>query len=413
MKQVLLATTALGLTTSIAMAGGIDRAQPNYGVLFESGNTVQFGFSSTAPSVKGEHPAATATALNATRDSENMANNESFYSFAIKTDLTDQLSFGFFMGQPYGANVDYTQGIYSAANPAFTTVDINGDTIPDIAVSGSQNLSARWESIGYEAVLRYKFNERISVHGGLRAVTSQAQISLPGQLVGAASGGALGADYQANSSRETDFGYIIGAAYEIPDIAARLAVTYRSEIEHEFDVDESATNTTTVLATGAQAMNTLLSQSSKTKIKMPQSWTIDFQTGIAENTLLFGSARWTEWTAWEVRTDGYEDATNGEITGFENDTWNYTLGLGRRINEKYSVFGTVGYEEAKGGDLNRLSPTDGSTSIGLGASYTFENDMVVRAGVQHAWLGGGETSDGTEFEGSTATSFGMTLGFKF
>ena len=413
MKTLLLLTSALTLVGGIAAAGGIDRAQPSYSVLFEEGNYAQFSFSSQDPTVTGTHGSGI-TAAGITTETGNMAGNESQFNFAIKTEITDRLSFGFFMGNAYGARADYQEGLYSTLSMGQLTA-ITGGSVA--GVTGDTNLRAEWKSTAYEAILKYNVTDQASVYGGLRAITSTAEIGIPVQLVAASAannGVAFAADYAAQGSQETDFGYVLGVAYEIPDIAARVAITYRSEIEHDFDVEETASlllGGTTEIPIGFGTSET------STKVTMPQSWTIDFQTGIAQDTLLFGSVKWTEWSVWEVRTEEYETLTGGEITGFSNDVWTYSLGVGRRLNDNFSVFAALGYEEAQGGEPSRLAPTDGYRSVSLGGAYTFDTGLSVRAGVQRLWVGDAEISDGalgtTEFEDNAVTAFGMSVGFKF
>ncbi|MCH2165512.1 MAG: outer membrane protein transport protein [Marinovum sp.] len=411
MKKVLLTTSALCVLGGFASAGGIERGSVPLSVMFEDGNYLQLGVTNARPAISGSH-GSTVSALGIPTDTENLANPETLISAGLKMQLNEQLSFGFFLTNPYGASAEYTQGLYST----LSSTQLAGLGIA--GVTGNTNLRADWRSTGYEAILKYQLNEHASVYGGLRAVTSSADIAIPIQLVtasAAAAGNTFAFDYYAQGEKRTDLGYVLGAAYEIPDIAARVAITYRSEIEHSFDVKETASRN--LGGTLSTALGGFSETESTLKVRMPQSLTIDFQTGIAEDTLLFGSAKWVEWSVWEVRTEQYENQTNGNIVSFENDTWTYSLGIGRRINDNLSVFGSLGYEEARGGEGNRLAPTDGTRSLSVGGSYTFDDGTTIRAGVQHALVGGTEVSDGalgtTEFEDNTVTTFGMSVGFSF
>lgn len=373
MKHVFLTATALSITAGMTLAGGIDRAQTPYSILFTDGNYLQFNFATQYPSVDGDYPAALGGG-----NTGNMANPEAFFGAAIKFQLTDSLETALIMGQPYGADSQYNNGAYAG-------------------------LVADWDSTDYQALLKYNINEQVSVYGGLRAISSRATIEIPNTVISAATGIplALAPNFEAGGDEVMDFGYVLGAAYEIPEIAARLAVTYRSEIEHAFDTTESFTN-----ALGTAEFD------STTKVRMPQSVTIDFQTGVAENTLVFGSARWTEWSVWEVRTQQFDAATGSEVVGFDNDIWTFSLGAGQRINEDFSVFAAVGYEDQKGGTASRLAPTDGFTSITVGGSLAI-GQMDLRAGITHAWLGDAEDSTDVQFEDNQSTGVGFTLGFGF
>ena len=145
---------------------------------------------------------------------------------------------------------------------------------------------------------------------------------------------------------------------------------------------------------------------------MPQSVTLDFQTGVAANTLVFGSVRWSEWSVWEVRPAGYEGFANDRVTGLDNDVTTYRIGVGRRINDSLSVFGRVTYEDANGDVASRLSPTDGSTAIGIGGSYTMDA-MKITAGVEYVQLGDATDASDTFFADNSAIGFGVSAGFTF
>jgi long-subunit fatty acid transport protein len=147
---------------------------------------------------------------------------------------------------------------------------------------------------------------------------------------------------------------------------------------------------------------------------MPKSIALDFQSGIAKDTLLFGSIRWTEWSAWHVRPPRYFGAVGDEITGFDNDVLTYQLGVGRRLNENFAVFARIGYEKANGGDASRLAPTDGSRSIGIGGTYTKDN-LKITGGIEYVKLGDATDSAPTRtvFSGNDAIGFGVTVGIRF
>lgn len=406
MKKVLSAGAALLLTTSIAQAGGIDRSGNAYSVLFEDGNYVQLSYSSVSPEVSGEYPGGTGS-------TGNMAESYSSAGLALKYGISEQLDLALFINQPFGANADYGIGFYDG-------------------------LSATWDSTQVAAIAKYQVSSNISVYGGLRAVESKAVIAIPDGLIraGIAAGveanvpsavprpvpttgpifesfpeplqnailaatsppGAL--EYSAETESNTQFGYVIGAAYERPDIALRVSLTYESGMTHDFKTRETLP--------AAMASNA----GSTTDIEMPQSLALDFQTGVAADTLVFGSVRWSEWSVWEVRPTVYESVTGNAVTGIDNDVFTYRLGVGRRISDELSVFGRVTFEDGNGGVASRLSPTDGSTSYGIGGTYTMDN-VKLTGGIEYAILG--DATDGTpvEFADNTALGFGLSIGYSF
>ncbi|PXW66244.1 long-subunit fatty acid transport protein [Loktanella sp. PT4BL] len=395
MKNAIVLGSVLLLTTSIVQAGGLDRAGNAYSVLFEDGNYAQLSFSSTTPDVSGDFPG---TVGGGTTD--NMANNYTSVGFALKYGITDKIDLAVFLNQPFGADAEYTTGFY-------------------------EGLTAIWESNQAAAVVKYQAAPRIAVYGGLRAVQSKAEIMIPDQLIraGIASqipdplpsinplpdalqnaialvqspDGAL--SYSAKTDQNTQVGYIIGAAYERPEIALRVALTYESGLTHDFGSSE------TLPAIGADSSRGTFN------IEMPQSVTLDFQSGVATDTLVFGSIRWSEWSVWEVRPSVYEGLTGDRVTGLDDDVYTYRLGVGRRISEDLSVFARVTYEDAQGGISSRLAPTDGLASYGIGGSYTIDA-VEITGGIEYAVLG--DANDGlTEFQNNTALGFGLNIGYSF
>ncbi|MGC5198488.1 OmpP1/FadL family transporter, partial [Aphanothece microscopica] len=324
-----------------------------------------------------------------------MAGDYTMMSLAYKRDLSDRLSMGFYLNTPYGANALYTQGPYTG-------------------------LTATWESEQIAAVLRYEVQAGLSVYGGARYVRSQAEIAIPDTVIrnGLAAAGLAGnvlagnlaanaplgsLAYTADGSRTGDVGYIAGAAYERPDIALRVALTYESEIEHGFRTRETLA-----------AVEGLFGPFpvTQTNIRMPQTLTLDFQSGVAQDTLVFGSIRWAEWSVWEVRPAGFDSVFGDNVTDFENDVITYQLGVGRRINESLSVFVRGGYEDAKGGIASRLAPTDGQKSLGVGGTYTVGNAKIT-GGIEYVDIGGAVDGSGTRFRGNSALGFGLSVGYRF
>lgn len=366
MRQVSILALTVALVGGAAQAGGIDRGALGISALFDKGRVLTFGISSVSPNVAGvfNHPLAGPIPTG------DMAEQYASLSLSFKDDINDKLAYAIFINQPYGADAFYQQGIYTG-------------------------LEAHWSSTQIAGVLKYKVTDRISAYGGLRYVRSKAEINIPAQMLAGAGA------YTASADSDGQIGYLVGAAYEIPDIALRASLTYQSEITHDFTTHERFAN----LNGGA----TLTGQ---TEITLPQSLAFDFQTGIAKDTLLFGGVKWSEWSSWHVRPGYYEGVVGDEVTGFSNDVITYQLGVGRRINENLSIFARVGYEAGDGEVASRLAPTDGMKSIGLGAIWT-QDKMKITGGIEYVQLGDAVDASGTRFEGNKAVGVGIQVAYSF
>jgi long-subunit fatty acid transport protein len=383
----LLAATTATLAASSAWAGGIDRVRTPYAVLFETGNYVEFGVSRVSPDIRGSYPAPLSAFGASTGD---MANNYTNFSFAYKRDIDEKLSYGVFVNTPYGADSAYSQGFYTG-------------------------LDAEWSSTQLAVVIKYKLNEAVSVYGGARYVSSTADIAIPDQMIrgalaasggmGAAIAGAAPAGtlaYTAEGARDGEAGLIVGAAYERPDIALRVALTYESQITHDYD---------TVETMAFPGLSPLFGEST-TEVTLPQTLTLDFQTGIAEGTLLFGSIRWSEWSEWEVRPQGYDALTGNAVTGYKDNVTTYQLGIGRKLTDELSVFARAGYEASNNDVASRLSPYDGQTTLALGGTWR-RDAMKVTAGIEYAWLGDTFDASGVQFKNNDALGIGISVGYSF
>jgi long-subunit fatty acid transport protein len=268
--------------------------------------------------------------------------------------------------QPIGANVAYPLG---------TGYPIAGSTgeIRSTALTG---------------VLRYAFDGGFSVYGGVRAVRTSGSVSLP------AAGG-----YTMSTNTDMSYGYLVGVAYERPEIAARVSLTYSSPIKHTFKVNEFG------------------APSAPFSITIPESVNLEFQTGIMEDTLLFGGIRWVRWSRFDITPVTYTTAVvpGGSLVDYDKPTITYTLGVGRRFNENWSGAVSIGYEKKGGGISGNLGPTDGFLSLGIGATYTMDN-IKISGGVQYRRIGSTTTRIAgfdNSFSGNSSVSAGLRVGFSF
>lgn len=391
MKRVVSGAALAALTAGGVHAGGLDRSGQGIGPLFETGRYVELSFGRISPSVSGTDlalPPPPATPLNpGGQPSGDVGNDYSQISLAWKNDISDQLSYAVILDQPFGASVTY----------APTSVNLG-------------NTSAAAESTALTFLLRYKLSDRLSVHGGPRLQRSEGDITLRGAAYGPVNG------YNVNLASDTAWGYSVGAAYEIPDIALRVALTYNSEVTHDFATTESGPLVDPD-GDGPTPALPLLNGTSTTETKTPQSINLDFQTGIAEGTLLFGGIRWAEWSAFRVDPVQFGVVTGGGLVDLE-DTVTYTLGIGRRFNETWSGSAFVVYEKAGDPLVSPLAPSTGQLALGLAAVYTQDN-MKITTGIRYVDIGEAQPETGTpdvaraSFTGNSALSVGVRVGFNF
>lgn len=378
MKRYLATSAALAMVSGGAMASGLDRTGQPIGIIFEEGRYVEFSAATTSVDLSGNDRATRpdGTPLNPFQSATgDVGERFNMFGAGYKQDINDRMSFAVIFDQPWGVDVNY---------PTSGSRLLNGTT-------------AQADSNSLTALLRYKFNERFSVHGGIRYQEIDGAINLAG---GAYVGRIPGNTYNVVVNKDGAFGWVAGVAYEIPEIALRAALTYSSEIEHDFDLTETFA--------GAPILNT----TSSTKTKTPQSVNLDFQTGIAADTLLFGGIRWAEHSV----TDLVPGRLGADLIDLD-DSFTYTLGVGRKFNENWSGSLALIYADVDGDkNVSPLAPTHGYEAVRLAVQYK-QDQMTVSAGLRYTMLGDAVASPSgnpvTNFEDNDAVSFGLKVGFHF
>jgi long-chain fatty acid transport protein len=360
MKRILLATSAMIAAATGAHAGGVERSTQSVAILFEQGRYAELSFGHFSPDVSG-------TVGGGALSSGDMAPSYNSWSLGYKMDIGDRLDFALVLDQPIGADVSYPGTLGPGTYPlAGTTAELSSSAVT--------------------ALLRYGFENNVSVYGGLRYQTVHGVVSIP--LVGG---------YTLDTNHDSELGYVVGVAWEKPEIAARVALTYNSAITHELES----------LEFGA------LAGSFETEV--PQSVNLEFQTGIAKDTLLFGSIRWVDWSEFQIAPPGYAGATGGTaLVEYTEDRITYNLGIGRRFNEAWSGAITIGYEPSDGELTGNLGPTDGMKSIGLAATYTRDN-LKITGGIRYVDIGDATTNPPISgvFTDNSGVGVGIRIGYSF
>lgn len=365
----------LGMAATSAHAAGIERSVTNVAPLFEEGRYLEIGGAFVFPELEGEggtipagFPGAGAVLTGETGD---LLDSFTQFSVTYKADINETLSYALILNQPYGAFTTYPDA--SAAFPD-ATATYNGS-------------NADLTSVALTGLLAYDVSDRIKIYGGpiIQSITPQASVSFL-------------SNYNVEADEDYGFGYTVGAAYSIPDIAFRAAITYRSSIEHEFDTTETS--------------DALGTNQTETTTETPQSITIDLQSGIAEDTLLFGQINWVDWSEFAISPPNYVTLTGGRpLVDYEEDWVTYTLGIGRRFDENWSGAVSITYEPQTDTELTSLGPVDGRIGLNVGATYETET-MKMSGGISYTRLGEARNVLDTDFDDGTAIGVGFRIGWK-
>ena len=486
-------------------AAAMDRSGQSIGAFLQPGNYFEAGISILDANVSGRETGE----LDTRRSIEDMADSYYFPNAALKFQLTDHFSFGLIYDQPFGANAGYsgqnafvsqttdqilapssikkiteqsigdivtdagaqfapTLAAISAAAPAGTTQDqLVLGTLREIAknnkdvADGLQRLQATQTALvnanaalgtggtdvevhtqNLSFVFGYQPTINWNIYAGPVYQTVKGDLKLRGQAYSVFNG------YDANFKETGDVGWLAGVAYQIPDIALKASLTYRSDIEHNantrerisiLDTSPVATASVTGLLTGlGVSANYIAGMSEKgsTKITTPKSVNLDFQTGIMADTVAFANVRWVDWSEFSIRPYQFGKVSEAvgqlqsvnrpkgfDLVKYDKDQWSATAGLGRKFNDNWAGNVSVGWDSGAGNPITTLGPTEGYWNLGVGLQFSPTPQTFIAGGVKYFWLGDAKSQTAAQvgedhrlvgnFSDNDAIAYGLKMGYRF
>ena len=287
-------------------------------------------------------------------DNQTVVKKLSIFSAAFKSSYSENISYAFEMYEPMAVTLQYPSGV-----------------------------KAQLRSQALSLTGKYNFSD-----SGFGIVAGARQLTIKRSTVNI--GAALG-NADVVTTPDSGIGYMAGLSYEVPAIALKVLLTQAPGI----DIDVPAT----VVGSGT--------------VSQPTFTTLEFETGIAEDTLLYGSIHQGEHASAQVKLKGV-----GAISSFE-DGEKYNIGIGRKFNDKLS--GSLSYTTEEGTSAtgtSLLSPTNGTDTYSLGLNYSTETvdisfgyAMSVYGDKAVTTLIGGNPFTGN-FKNNDASTVGLRIKFK-
>jgi long-chain fatty acid transport protein len=408
-------TTAMILATvpmTGAFAAAMDRSGQSIAAFLQPGNYAEAGISVLDPSVSGT--ASPITTLTGTTipsaPTGDMASDYYFPSAALKLQVTDNFSFGLLYDQPFGAEAEY-KNQSAAFNP-----------------TGADGTQAEVTTENLTFLFGFQPNENWNFYAGPVYQNAKGNVSLRGAAYSLLSG------YDAEMKKDGELGWIAGLAYQIPEIALKASLTYRSEIEHNLATTES---TPGIALAGIPALTNI--QVGDTQVTTPQSVNLDFQTGIMADTVAFANIRWVDWSDFSIRPPAFGTTLDrlaaaaplagplgpalarlegGNLVEYNEEQWSATVGVGRKFNEKWAGNVSVGWDSGVDNPVTTLGPTEGYWNVGLGLQFSPTPATFIAGGVKYFWLGDATAltvanPNVGEFEDNHALGYGLKMGYRF
>lgn len=335
-----------------------------------------------------------------------------------------------------------TQAITAAATTRLTTgvtdaVDnaINGAN--DSLGIGSTSVEVDTQNLSF--IAGFQPTENWNIYGGAVYQTIKGNVALRGQAYSLFNG------YDASIPEDSAMGWLAGVSYQIPEIALKASLTYRSEIDHDVNINETLSGIGALgllpdaafagkpYANGAAAATAIAAARGETEITTPQSVNLDLQTGIMANTVAFANLRWVEWSKFSIRPHKFGlvseavgplvQRPNGfNLVEYEDDQISATVGVGRKLNDQWAGNVSVGWDSGAGNPVSTLGPTEGYWNVGLGVQYSPAPNYFIAGGLKYFMLGDAKAQTGAqaggsdyvaEFEDNDAWAYGLKIGYRF
>ena len=409
MKLAYLTTLgALALSTTAAHSGGWETGRLSTAFLYQEGSYLESSFAGLNYSINGKIQDDTTHKM--AKDQRRMSASGKFQIGNLDIGLTLFGSGAIQMdGQAAAADPSacggevYNLGVAGATyDAALAAYAADPSLLADLQAAGAGVVAvqtAMADVCSYvpsadvkvdtnALIARYRFNENFSVIGGVR----QAKIK-PSSVT------TMAASYAINSTSKT--GMVYGIAYERPDIALRLEVLRSEGID--IGLEGSATASAATPLTGTMVV--------------PEATTVNFQTGIAKDTLLMASAHKVGWGVSQIEVQVPAMEALNIASEFSNST-SYSLGLGRKLSEQTSASLTYSWENgSKSTSGSAFSMSNGSKTLSAGVSHKI-NALTLSGGISYTKVGDVEVTSATtgltsSYTGNSVTAVGVKIGYNF
>ena len=389
--KIITGVSLIALSAGMAQAGGFELQTLDTSIMYVDGNQASSSYAKIDASIEGYNTAAEALGLPSKRQ---VVKDQTVTNVNAKFDVGESMSFG--LGTYRAGSIQLSGG--------------NEAPTPGVSPGGNLTPTADVDMDTTALMARYNLNDNFSFIGGI------TQNAIKGGNVTTLAG-----SYDVASKSST--GYIGGVAYIIPEIALRAELTYQPKTE--FTTSTAYTPSAVGICGAAAAvgadctvpevysgyLSNMTTTASTTTLSLPDSLALNFQTGIAEDTLMTASYRKASWGKSQINI-----AAPIPITTEFTDSDAYSIGVGRKFSDNLSGSITYSVEEGSSSTSTSLfTVSNGSEAISLGVRYTRDN-MNISAGISQRNVGDVtvNSSVGTmQYTGNTVTSMGVKIAFAF
>jgi long-chain fatty acid transport protein len=274
---------------------------------------------------------------------------------------------------PVDCLIDYGQPIGAYSNPGANWAGANGNVVTKVKSEAVGGTCSYKMDLGKG---QFRFIGGV-FHEDVSGFKEQLVAPLP-----AAFGTGIGRlDLEGDG-----WGWRVGAAYEIPDIALRASLVYNSAVKLD---NLSGTVDLTQVPGFLDPTNPILGRITDVSgsSEVPESLELKLQSGIAPGWLAFGSIKWVNWSVLQsipfcptaapgaCTTTGPTRVTSLDL--LYRDGWTVSGGIGHKFNDQWSGAAVLTWDR---GTSTGLSAQTDTWTVSGGVAYTPTQNIEVRLG---------------------------------
>lgn len=252
-------------------------------------------------------------------------------------------------------------------------------------------------TLGINPGIGYRVNDWLSVGAGFSilygTLTQEVAVNNNPLGIGSTPDGKLKID-----ADDVGYGYNLGLLLE-PVAGTRFGLTYRSEVDLEFDDAVSAKN----LSPALQAiLNGILGPSRKVdmELTLPQAVMFSVYHQLTEHWAVVANIGWQDQSEFGKTNISLASQVSTSLTADRNfhDTWHYALGTQYRLAPAWLLSVGVAYDESPVDDEDRTPdmPLDRQIRYAAGLQYDLSEDMTIGAAYTYIDAGSADIRQSAE-----------------
>lgn len=386
------------------MAGGWEASKLDTSFMYKDGGFADFSYASLDYNVK-----ANATSNGGTLDvtGHKTAKSQTRPTFSVKMGYGD---FDFGVTSFTSGNIQMQGGAGSMIDPNIDFVtpgNLGGTNSPTVA----QPDGATFVPDADASLSSLTFMGKYSLSESFDVLLGATQNSLKKSTISTILG-------TYNVEAKTATSSVLGAAFSKPEIALRVELLFqpKSTIKANSDFTKGAAGDDYAFALSSGAITIDDVADFTTTLSRPETMTLNFQSGIASDTLLYGSIHRASWKSSQITV-----ATGNAVSNVESeftDTTALSLGVARKINEQLALTASLSSEDGGGKTSTSLfTQSNGSQGISLGARYTIDN-ITISGGYNYTNVGDVTVSSSAGvqqavYKNNNVSAIGLKIGFAF